>query len=218
MKNVLEKNKRYYLSELNGHINTIDIDRSSVKIAVIDDQDVPYIDNVRNCGYQGITHYRDIDNFEMLSVYSVIICDIRNVGTKLSNRQGAFIIQQLRKIYPDKYIIAMSSNPFYLPIQEYISSADVKIKRDVSSDVVLNHIQNGVSIMSSRKERWLRFRDYLINTQQMDLYDVWSIEQEFIKSVINNDRRGFENSTVLQKHGGDMVKGLLINFISGVMF
>lgn len=210
--------KRYYLSELNGHINTINLDRASIPIAVIDDLDVPYIDNVRNCGYKGITHYRDIDNFEMLSVYSVIICDIRNVGTKLSNKQGAFIIQQLRKIYPDKFIIAMSSNPFHLPIQDYIGVADVKIKRDVPSETVIKEIEKGVAIMSSRKERWLRFRDYLIKTHHMDLYDVWQIEQEFIKSVLNHDRKGFENSDVLKKHGGDMVKGLLVNFISGIIF
>ncbi|MEZ8077937.1 hypothetical protein ACED27_23290 [Vibrio sp. FF112] len=212
------KKKRYLLSELNGHINTINAERASIPIAVIDDLDVPYIEAVRNCGYKGITHYTDIDNFEMLSVYQVIICDIRGVGKKLSKNEGAFIIQQLRKVYPDKYIIAMSSNLYHLPIQNYIGVADAKLKRDVSSDRVIREIEKGVAVMSSRKERWLRFRDYLLKTHQMDLYDVWQIEQEFIKSVLTHDRKGFEESDVLKKHGGDMVKGLLVNFISGIIF
>ncbi|WP_372430481.1 hypothetical protein ACDI08_10610 [Vibrio alginolyticus] len=211
------KKKRLHLDSLNSQVTNLSIDRSSVRIAIIDDLDIPYLENLRNCGYTNVYHYRDIDNFEMLSSYSVIVCDIRDVGKKLSNREGAFIIQQLRKIYPDKYIIAMSSNVFALPIQSYISTADAKIKRDSSPDKILEEIEQGVKTMNSKKLRWLRMRDHLLKEHQMDLYDVWLLEQEFIRSVQNNNRKFFENSKITQ-HSGDMLKGLLVNFISGIIF
>ncbi|HCH3681536.1 TPA: hypothetical protein NKU97_003220 [Vibrio parahaemolyticus] len=211
------KKKRLYLESLNSQINQLSVDRASVKIAIIDDLDVPYLENLRNCGYTNVRHYRDIDNFEMLTPYSVIVCDIRDVGKKLSKAEGAFIIQQLRKIFPDKYIIAMSSNLYALPIQNYISTADAKIKRDSNPDKILNEIEQGVKAMNSKKLRWIRMRDHLLKEHQMDLYDVWLLEQEFIRSVQSNDKKFFEHSDVT-RHSGDMLKGLLVNFISGIIF
>ncbi len=63
--------KRLYLEQLNRQGNDLLIDRANIKIAIIDDMDVPYLDSLQRSGYN-VRHYRDIEDFDMLKSYSVI--------------------------------------------------------------------------------------------------------------------------------------------------
>ena len=71
--------------------------------------------------------------------------------------------------------------------------------------------------MKSNKNKWIRLRDELLGTHELDLYDVWQMEQQFIKACIKKDKSIFENGKVV-KHSEDILKGMLINFISGIVF
>ncbi len=210
-------NKRLYLEQVNQKGNELHADRNNIKIAIIDDMEIPYLDSLSRSGYN-IRHYKDIEDFEMIKAYSIIICDIKGVGKKFGSKfGGAFLIQEIRKLYPEKYIIAMSSALYKVNIAKAVEMADDKIIRDSEVDRVIIALNKAIEIMKSNKQRWLRLRDNLLSTHKMDLYDVWLIEQQFIKSYLKRDRAIFENNKITQ-HSGDMVKGLLVNFISGVIF
>lgn len=210
-------NKRLYLDQLNQQGNELLIDRANIKIAIIDDMDVPYLDSLQRSGYN-VRHYRDIEDFDMLKSYSVIVCDIKGVGQKFKSKlEGAYIIKEARRLYPEKYIIAMSSAVYKINVAKIIDVADDKIIRDTDLDRVSTSISTAVDTMRSNKLRWLRLRDHLLNVHHMDLHDVWKIEQDFIASMLKKDKRKLENSKAVT-HANDMVKGLLVNFISGIIF
>ncbi|HIF9249872.1 TPA: hypothetical protein ACX6RB_004130 [Photobacterium damselae] len=209
--------KRLYLEQLNRQGNDLLIDRTNIKIAIIDDMDVPYLDSLQRSGYN-VRHYRDIEDFDMLKSYSVIVCDIKGVGKKFKSRlEGAYIIKEARQLFPEKYIIAMSSAVYKINVAKIIEVADDKIIRDTDLDRVVNSISQAVDTMRSNKLRWLRLRANLLNVHNMDLYDVWKIEQDFIASMLQKDKSKLENSKAVA-HANDMVKGLLVNFISGIIF
>ncbi|HDZ3696196.1 TPA: hypothetical protein RSW60_003579 [Vibrio cholerae] len=134
-----------------------------------------------------------------------------------SKLEGAYIIKEARQLFPEKYIIAMSSAVYKINVAKIIEVADDKIIRDTDLDRVINSISKAVDTMRSNKLRWLRLRDSLLNVHNMDLHDVWEIEQDFIASMLKRDKRKLENSKGVA-HANDMVKGLLVNFISGIIF
>lgn len=209
--------KRLYLEQINQKGNELNVDRNNIKIAIIDDMDIPYLDSLNRSGYN-VRHYKDIEDFDMIKSYPIIICDIKGVGKKFASKfGGAYLIQEIRKLYPEKYIIAMSSAVYKVNIAKAVGMADDKIIRDSDVDRVIKALNKAINIMKSNKKRWLRLREELLNTHEMDLYDVWEIEQQFIKSYINKDKSIFENHNVT-KHSSDIVKGLLVNFISGIIF
>lgn len=209
--------KRYFLDQAKNKTQTLDADRRNQQIAIIDDNEVPYLENLRNNGFS-ITHYSDINGFEAIKSYPIIICDIKGVGRNLGSiNEGAHIIRETRRLYPDKYIIAMSSAVYNIKWVKLLDDADDKIIRDADVDQVIDALNQAVSTMRCPKERWLRVRKNLLAVHNLDLFDVWKIEQEFIKSLISNDRTSFEKSKIIT-HSNDMIKGLLVNFISGIIF
>ncbi len=209
--------KRYYLEQINEQGDDLLIDRNNIKIAIIDDMEVPYLESLRRSGYN-VRHYKDIEDFDMLKAYSVIVCDIKGVGKKFgSELEGAYIIKEARKLYPEKYIIAMSSAVYKISVTKIIGVADDKIVRDTDLDRVSDSIDKAVNTMRSNRLRWLRLRDNLLNTHNVDMYNVWLLEQGFIATILKKDKRELEGNKGM-KNVNDMVKGLLVNFISGIIF
>ncbi|MDW1593611.1 MULTISPECIES: hypothetical protein [unclassified Vibrio] len=210
------KRKRYYLHQVVENNSDPISQRNNVRILIIDDMEVPYLKNLRNSHFN-VKHVKDIDSFDIVSKYDVIICDIKGVGISLAPReQGIYIINQTSMLYPEKYIIAMSSGIYNMGILKRLDGADKKIIRDTDPSKVLTEVTDAVNIMKSNKERWLRLRNYLIEKEGMDLHDVWEIEQKFIESTIKKDQRIFSESKIV-KHSSDVLKGLLINFITGMV-
>lgn len=210
--------KRYRLEDLNAieysNQNTRN-ERRDIKIAIIDDEDIPFLESLKNSGFN-VQHYRDIDNFDMLSDYQIIISDIDGVGVKFSSEyQGAYILKEIKKLYPDKFLIAMSSKIYNISFSEILENADIKINRDVKVDLVSEKIDIAINAVSSIKKRWLRVRKQLIENYNIDLYDVWMIEQEVIESIISNKNKINENK--IQKLFGSVILGIVVNFISGVI-
>lgn len=208
--------KRYFLNQAMSSAVELDSDKRNQQIAIIDDKEVPYIEILRNNGFN-ITHHTDIDNFEMIKTYSIIVCDIKGVGKKFgSDKEGAHIIREIRRLYPDKYLIAMSSDVYNIRWVKFLDDTDDKIIRDADVDQVIDALITAVDTMRCNKQRWLRVRDNLLKVHNMDLFDVWEIEQQFIKSAIEKDSSIFENSKIIS-HRDDIVKGVLVNFISGLI-
>ncbi|CAK6716173.1 hypothetical protein HORM4_790045 [Vibrio harveyi] len=189
--------------------------KRNTPIAIIDDEDFADLDGIRNAGYSP-THFRDLDSFDQLVSFPIVICDIQGVGGKFgSSTDGSYIIQQVCEQFPDKYTIVVSSKSASLGTAARIEKADAKLTRG-DRDALNNVILNAVKTMGDSVERWKRFRRHLIEEKQIDLYHVWELEQEFIKSLNSKSTKSF--SAYVNKHTEDFVKGLLISFIAGLVF
>ena len=90
--------------------DSINIDKSDYKILIIDDDpiDSQFIKKLENRGYS-ITQVSDIDNFDGIKMFTIIVCDIDGVGKRFDSQyQGGYLIQKIKELYPLKYIIFFS--------------------------------------------------------------------------------------------------------------
>lgn len=189
--------------------------KRNTKIAIIDDLPFPDFESYLHAGYS-VTQFNDLDSFDQLISYPIIICDLQGVGKKFcSSAEGAYIVKEINDLYPDKYVIVASSQASSLKVSEMISSADKKINRG-DGDGLKAAVNDAVKIMGNDIERWRRVRLYLIQEKKMDLFEVWKIEQEFIKAKANKNPDAFKS--FVNKHSSDIIKGLLVNFVSGLIF
>ena len=98
--------------------------KKKIEILVVDDDAFSYLDILKNHGYQ-ITYKKDISDLKDVEPYDCILCDIRGVGRFLGSQyDGAYLVQQIRKNYPSKIIIAYTAESLTANYQDYISSAD----------------------------------------------------------------------------------------------
>ena len=85
---------------------------SHVQMLLIDDSDFPYLENLATHDFN-IRQYRDVTDLKSVEPYPVVLCDIRGVGRQLSERfEGAHVIQEIRKRYPAKVVVAYSGESF----------------------------------------------------------------------------------------------------------
>lgn len=109
----------------------------------------------------------------------------------------------------------MSSKAASITVSAMIDVADEKISRG-NNDALMAALNNGLPKVGSDVQRWKRLRNYLITQKDIDVYEVWKIEQEFIKSVLAKSNKPMRN--YIDKHSGDIAKGMLINFVSSLVF
>ena len=84
-----------------------------MKVLIIDDDPFPKLENLRNNQFD-IMQISDIEDFNAVVSYQIIICDIRGVGHKFSqDMEGAYIAKTLRKQYPFMQIAVYSADSSY---------------------------------------------------------------------------------------------------------
>src|SRR4051794_31715072 len=91
------------INDLKGHNREFTAnDRSRVEIAVIDDQEFPYLELLTRHGFR-LRHFKDIDDIQAIHAYPIVLCDIKGVGKHFQSRyEGAHLISEFRKRYPAK--------------------------------------------------------------------------------------------------------------------
>lgn len=90
------------------NVNIIEA-RKKVRIGVIDDQPFQALENLRANGYD-VNFLNTTANVRSLRDFSIIVCDILDVGKAINEEeQGAALIGELKRVFPEKQIIAYSS-------------------------------------------------------------------------------------------------------------
>ena len=101
--------KAHLLSEIQRSLNPISDFRNYFQIAIIDDKPLSHYSILLNHNFR-IKELGDISDIAAISEYPIILCDIRNVGVQFASAYGgAHVIYEIKKRYPDKYIIAYSA-------------------------------------------------------------------------------------------------------------
>lgn len=177
--------KRYKLVDIPNKDLNIASNRGNLDIAVIDDRDFSYADKLIKAGFR-LDEVGDIDNIKKIEAYPIIICDIQGVGSAFgADSEGAFVISEIRDRYPDKYIIAYSTDPF--SHQDFIKKADKAVLKAMSVEEWVSVLNEGISILLNPKNRWIRVRNQLLSSN-VEIYDVFLLEQAYIKSILDKDK------------------------------
>lgn len=186
--------------------------RKLCTIAVIDDQMFTHLENLRDAGFN-IAHVGNVSNVINILEYDVIACDLRGVGTVLNERlQGASVIQEIRRIRPDKYLIAYSGSFDRSKITKIASEcADTLINKSADTDKWTQELDKAISITLNPIERWKRIRSSLVE-MNISSQNIASIEQSYCRAIITGNKNILLksiNKTIIGEDARAILNGLL---------
>ncbi|WP_428592343.1 hypothetical protein [Sphaerochaeta sp.] len=167
--------------------------KSKIEIAVIDDNPFAPREALLIHKFRIVELGPDIRSVDQVSTYSIIICDVSGVGKAFGSQlEGAHLVTEIRKAFPDKYLMAYTGMTYSLAITNALTTADKRMEKDASIEAWVQTLEVGISEVVNPRNRWIRFRRALLE-RGVELFDVLKLEQAFIKSVQNRNQSYLEN-------------------------
>lgn len=166
--------------------------RSLVPIAVIDDESFKPEQNLRAIGYD-IRVIGDIKSLDEIRSYNIILCDLQGVGRHLDTRkQGAFIIDELKRNHPEKFVIAYTGGSLDDAITVSAQQvADFFLRKDADIDEWRDKLDDIISLLSDPVQVWKRQRDALVEADVATL-DILKLEDSYVKSIYQKSDRPYK--------------------------
>lgn len=189
--------------------------RNNVQILIIDDDDFPYLSTLLNDKYR-ITHIEDIEDYNAVSEYQVVICDVIGVGHKFSeNQEGAFVVKELKKRFPfKKYAVYSSASNYNLAATDDMEGIK-RIKKDVDIDMWRSYLDTLIDMAYDPIEIWKTIRNFLLS-KNVSLKEVLLLESNFVDIYINRpkDMKQFPEQNMVPNLSPD-IKGVVQSMIAG---
>lgn len=172
-----------------------DIDRDPYSLAqlkekyvvlIIDDKQFDVVETLRNNGFR-VDHWRDIEDISSVEKYPIVACDVSGIGEKLrpgSRSGGIHVLNEIKKHYPDKYLIQYSTRS--QDLDENLTKADLIYPKDTGIDAWQRDVEQSFRELGNPKKRWLRIRKKL-SDEGVDAYEIFRIEQAYIKEITGGE-------------------------------
>ena len=161
--------------------NRISLNRANVPIVVIDDQEFAPLVTLRKNGYN-IAYMSDIPNMSALTNYSIILCDLRGVGTEMNpTLQGAHIIKQIKQEFPEKIVIAYTGGGDRRMLAYAISVADHYTEKDTPIESWCDLLDSAIKDLANPAYVWRRLRVRFLSAG-VTPYDLAVLEDLFVRS------------------------------------
>ncbi|HEV7335359.1 MAG TPA: response regulator [Bosea sp. (in: a-proteobacteria)] len=209
------KGKRY--SKIKNDI------RSSVKIAIIDDQKFLARPNLSTYGYN-IVELPDIRSVTEIKDFDIILCDLMGVGKSFDQAiGGASIIKEIKQNYPTKIVIAYTAaraNTSEASVAKEF--ADDFLKKDTEISKWVERLDDAIEVASDPYRRWLVARQGLLD-EEVDIRRLVELESAYVKSVLDSDK-SFSKLTEamaamnLGTHASGIIQGLVSSAIYSLIF
>eukprot|EP01156_Anaeramoeba_ignava_P004941 Anaeramoba_ignava/a2393_9.p2 GENE.a2393_9~~a2393_9.p2 ORF type:complete len:218 (-),score=19.99 a2393_9:575-1228(-) len=206
--------KKYSLNDLKK-FKSEKIKRNEFKILIIDDKDLNYGSELSDHQYY-FNHVHDIDSINYVSEYQIIICDIKGVGKKFNSKfEGAHIINEIDRQYPNKIKIAYTGNEFDIRYNQFFELCDAKIHKDDDFDTWIDILDDAINKVADPIDQWKRVRERLLNND-VPIFDIFCIEQDYIKSIVKKSEKYLKNSNSLNVLNDDLKQIVLSIFANGI--
>ncbi len=208
--------KTHELSELDNLNRDAEFKRNAVDILCIDDQGLQYEEIIRHHGFN-IRVLKDIEDIRSVADYPVVICDIKGIGKAFNSPfEGGHIIQEIKKHYPSKVVIAFSGHQFDAKYNKYFKMSDYVLSKDIDSDQWVDVLDETVRKITSPTEQWQRIRRYLVDNN-VSTKVIFQLEQEYISAVLEKDGSKFGKPKTLNLLSQD-VRGVVQGFVASMVF
>lgn len=157
--------------------------RKRVRIAVIDDEQFQPEDNLRRNSYQ-INVFKDLNTIEDINSYHIVLCDLSGVGTSQNpDLQGAHLIAEIKRAYPEKYIIAYtggsSDREVYARAKMH---ADCFVKKDETIDEWVSVLDEAIEKIVNPTVAWKNIRPKLLESD-VTPYELAILEDAFVRGL-----------------------------------
>jgi hypothetical protein len=186
--------------------------KDAFEILIIDDRTPPNLETLRNCGFR-VKHIKDLELMEIVEPFPIIACDINGIGKKFrpdSTRGGIHVLTEIRKHYPDKYLIQYSTQDQSL--YRSFTKPDLIFPKDTTIEGWQQTIESALQELGNPKTRWMRVRNR-ISDEGVDAYEIFKIEQAYIKTILNKSESSLTSPGLL-KNLNPVVMGIIKNFAS----
>lgn len=203
-------------------LNEIDVDPLPIKglkdkfeILIIDDNPPPMLETLRRSGFR-VRDMQDIDTIETVEPYPIVACDIQGIGTRFrpgETNGGLYVLSEIRKYYPDKYLIQYSTKP--QSIAASLNKADVIFPKDTSIEAWQSKIEASLKELGNPKKRWIKIRTRL-SLEGVDAYKIFQLEQAYIKNIKQSGSEPIDNPKLLANLSPE-AKKLIMNFASATL-
>lgn len=163
----------------------IDIDKAKkeIRIAILDDNKFHLAEALSNHSFCVRELGHDIRDLSSISEYPIVVSDVSGVARALgSDLEGAHLINEIRKKYPDKFLIAYTGMSHDVRITNALMAADRRIQKDASIEVWIKELESGIEEVANPRIRWIRMRRSLID-RGMEIFDILRLEQAFIRAL-----------------------------------
>lgn len=157
--------------------------RKKIPILAIDDQNFPPQNNLANSGFK-IETFSDIQRISDVEPYAIVLCDVNGVGANLStDTQGAYVIEEIKKTYPDKVVIAYTAGSAMSKlVTSAKANADRYIRKDASIEEWRDLLDQVIRDFCNPIVVWKKQRLRLLNAG-IDLQELLQIEQALVKNL-----------------------------------
>jgi len=130
-----------------------------------------------------------------VSPYQIVLCDLQGVGKFLNERgQGAFIIDEVKKKSPEKFVIAYTGGSLddnvTIKAQQV---SDFFLKKDQDIDDWRDRLDYITEQLSDPIEVWRRQRDALVDADVPTL-DILKLEDAYVRSVKTGTPSTYEHA------------------------
>jgi ActR/RegA family two-component response regulator len=219
-----ERVRPYSIPQLKQHLRTRprprpnDI-RQNIKILVIDDKTFTPLTNLQRHHFY-ITHWEDIPSIEGVVPFQVVLSDIDGVGLSINpQQQGVGVIAELRRNFPEKYVIAYTGKGSSALTERAIQIADDFLKKDADIEDWVIALDRAVEAVTNPVFAWKRTCLELLKAD-VSPYEIALMEDIFVASIINNEN---DAPTEIRKYADRLdlspdARAIIINFISSAIF
>lgn len=99
-----------------------------VEIAVLDDNPFAPKEALLNHKFRVTELGPDIRSLDQVSTYPIIVCDVAGVGRAFgSSLEGAHLVNEIRKAYPDKFLIGYTGQTHSVATTNALTAADKRM-------------------------------------------------------------------------------------------
>jgi CheY-like chemotaxis protein len=157
--------------------------RRSIAVGVIDDGDLEVKPRLENLGF-AVTKMDDVKHLAEIEHFHVLLVDVLGVGSSFgSEKQGAFLIQQIKQRYPNIIVVAYTaSSPLNKHFREATTYADAHLPKDADIAEWTATLDAYVLELTDSKRLWYRYRRILIS-HDLDTLDILRVEDAFVRSL-----------------------------------
>jgi CheY-like chemotaxis protein len=153
--------------------------------------------------------------------YSIVLCDVNGVGVALSeDTQGAYVIEEIKKIYPEKIVIAYTAgSAMSKMVQRARAKADSYLRKDASIEDWRDLLDQQIARLADPIITWKQLRLRLLG-KDIELVDLLELEAIYLKNIKNGPLKAREKlqARLSSTKGGGAWTGELTKFLGSKAF
>ena len=164
--------------------------REMTKILIIDDQPFGYLESLHKSSFN-LEQREDIVSISDCAEYEIVICDIRGIGKNLkSEYEGAYLASQIKKSYPDHYVMIYSANDYKADYQKFFDSVDEYVGKGEDASFWSELFDNAIEQRLNPTKLWEKTSIRLLKAG-ISTKSLLKIESAYVKSILKKDQSKF---------------------------